>query len=368
MAGVVVVLFVGCGTPRDEVGGVMIGETGVGVTGVGRLVPGDASLDDVARFLAGMPARGGSTLDGMRASGWWQEHRRRMDALWDQYEARRGRAIAEWRGNVLGIVDGRHYVFYPFSGPDFVFANAFFPRASHYLLVGLEPVGGAPVLGELTEADLRIGVENLYDTIETNLQHSYFITKDMREDLVRSRLKGVVPVMLAFLARTGHTLDGVSPASAGGDGYHFRVRSGGGRQKHVYYFRQNLADGALSGRFLEFSESFGHPVTFIKSASYLMHGGGFSTIRNHILDVSAAIVQTPSGVPFRYFEDGRWDIRLYGSYVRTLDMFEEYYQPDLAAAFMSGRYPVAPIRFGMGYVFYEGESSFLVATRKAIAF
>jgi hypothetical protein len=136
----------------------------------------------------------------------------------------------------------------------------------------------------------------------------------------------------------------------------------------VYYFQQNLADGGLSGRFLAFSNSLGHPVTFIKSASYLMHGGGFSKIRTHILDQSAAIVQTPSGIPFRYFDTQRWNIRLYGSYVRTLDMFREYYQPDLAAAFTNGMYRVEPINFGMGYVFYEGESSFLVATRKAIEF
>jgi hypothetical protein len=335
---------------------------------MGNVVPGDVALNDVARFLAGMSGPANSALNRWRSSGWWQEHQRKMDQLWDRYESRRGRAISGWRGNVLGVVDGRHYIFYPFSGPDFVFANAFFPRATHYLLCGLEPVGSAPQLGSMSETEMKFALDNLYETVDTNLEHSYFITKEMREDLKRSRLTGVVPVFLVFLARSGHVIDMAGPASDGGTGYYFAVRGASGRLKLVYYFQQNLADGGLSSRFLSFSNSLGHPVTFIKSASYLMHGGGFSKIRNHILDQSAAIVQTPSGIPFRYFDSGKWDIRLYGNYVRTLDMFREYYQPDLAAAFAGGRYPVVPINFGMGYVFYEGESSFLVATKKAIDF
>jgi len=33
---------------------------------------------------------------------------------------------------------------YMFSGPDFLYANVFFPEATTYVLSGLEPVGGMP--------------------------------------------------------------------------------------------------------------------------------------------------------------------------------------------------------------------------------
>lgn len=221
-------------------------------------------------------------------------------------------------------------------------------------------------------------MENLQTTLSTSLQHSFFITKDMRRDMVRTRLRGTVPVFLAFLARTGHTVESARPVGLdragkvstrpGGPGHHFEVRAPGGTRKHLFYFRQNLANGAGLSRFLTFSKSMGHPVTFLKSTSYLLHGSGFSQIRNHILNHSAAVVQTPSGIPFRHFAPDRWNLELYGNYVRTLDIFKEYYQPDLAAAYRGNTYPVTPIDFGLGYVFEEGESSLLVAKRKAIEF
>ena len=39
------------------------------------------------------------------------------------------------------ITDPRPVLFYFFSGPDFLYANAFFPAANTYVLAGLEPVG-----------------------------------------------------------------------------------------------------------------------------------------------------------------------------------------------------------------------------------
>ena len=36
-------------------------------------------------------------------------------------------------------------MFYMFSGPDFLYANAFFPNASTYILCGIEPVGPVPI-------------------------------------------------------------------------------------------------------------------------------------------------------------------------------------------------------------------------------
>ena len=37
-------------------------------------------------------------------------------------------------------------IFYPFSGPDYLTAHAFFPNADKYVMLGLEPVGKLPEL------------------------------------------------------------------------------------------------------------------------------------------------------------------------------------------------------------------------------
>ncbi len=37
-------------------------------------------------------------------------------------------------------------MYYMFAGPDFLYANIFFPYANTYILAGLEPVGQVPDL------------------------------------------------------------------------------------------------------------------------------------------------------------------------------------------------------------------------------
>ena len=336
-------------------------------------VPTQATtLNDVARMLAGMNAHGYDQLSGIRSSAAWQQHRQRLDVLWSTHESLHRGPIRSWAAREIGDFRNTSTLFYPFSGPDFLFANAFFPSAETYVMCGLEGADPMPNLGGLTSAEIENGLSRLRTTLSTSMQFSYFITKDMRNDLQATRFRGVLPVLMVFLARTGHTIDSVDTVrldgagnvtmagSSGNTGLMIRCHSGLGGHKRIMYFRQDLSNSGLSGSFLRFVQRFGRVPTFTKSASYLMHEGSFSRIRDFILRNASAIVQDPSGIPYADFGRYGWQLSLYGNYQGTLDVFTGCQQPDLVRAYRSGQHTDKPIDFGIGYLFNASTTSLMV--------
>jgi hypothetical protein len=100
-------------------------------------------------------------------------------------------------------------LFYTFSGPDFVYANAFFPSATTYVLAGLEPVGPIPDPLKLKPAAAAQTLDHLRTSIRHLIGFSYFITLDMDQHLRRGQMPGVLPVLYAFLARADKTITSV---------------------------------------------------------------------------------------------------------------------------------------------------------------
>lgn len=68
-------------------------------------------------------------------------------------------------------------MFYMFSGPDFLYANAFFPYARTYILCGIEPVGALPDVARIDRQVLPFALANLRKSLESVLSFSFFITK-----------------------------------------------------------------------------------------------------------------------------------------------------------------------------------------------
>lgn len=341
------------------------------------LTPTDP-LNDSARYFAGLDGRSDSSLEYLRHTIEWQQHQYRMRNLWNTHTNRRAREIDEWTRRELRDLQHRAVVFYPFGGPDFLYAHAYFPNASRYILVGLEPINTVPPLTTIAGTEIITVLNGLYESVDDALTYGYFQTKEMRTDLKRTRFSGVLPVLYTFLALTGNRIELIEPIGLDASGNRY-VRSGGshaapgvrivfrsalGGRKELYYFQEDLSDGNLRSdrRLLAFVRSGGSPVTYLKSASYLLHGSRFSVMRDFILRDSHAIVQDPSGIPFRYFAPP-WQVYLYGNYQGPIDLFSEHYQRDLAAAFQGGQYPIGPLNFGAGYNLNKGWSSLLVARR-----
>lgn len=92
-----------------------------------------------------------------------------------------------------------------------------------------------------------------------------------------------------------------------------------------------------------------------------MHEGSFSNVRAFVLRNCRGLVQDPSGVPYGEIVTAGFDLRLYGHYERTLDIFKDQQQPDLAEAYRGGLYGAQPLSFGIGYLYNPANTSLMVA-------
>jgi hypothetical protein len=310
-----------------------------------------ATLNDTARFLAGMPIDGNSALAPLTQDPAWQQHHQYFDTAWTRLESRQLSKVRDWAG--ANIRHRAANVFYMFSGPDFLYADAFFPGARNYVLVGTEPVGSVPDVTKLALGDALYHMEGSLNSV---LNYSFFQTKQMRQDFSSAQLNGTVPVLMVFLARCGRTVTNVSMIQPHGVRIDFNDGS-------LYYFSVDLSNGSVerSGLF-NFCQKLGRGDSLLKSASYLPHEPGFSTISNFLLAQSDVIVEDDSGIPYHSFDPAKWQVRLYGNYQPPIDIFKQYFQPDLAAAFAHSSPEALP--FGIGYRGWDPKKSALIVARR----
>jgi hypothetical protein len=323
-----------------------------------------ARLDATARFLAGLPTPSFPGMEGFAHDAAWTQHAVAMDRAWKALEQDRLVPMRAWSDRELKELRPSATVFYPFGGPDNLHVQVLHPWAARFVLVGLEPVGAVPELGGLA---IRRDLAHFRATLRTVLQSSFFITKDMERDLKHDHVQGVLPVMLAFLARLGDEVREVDlldldaqgrPVAAKGRAGAVRIRfrrPGEALDRELWYFKSDLSNGALARdrRLLAFAAGLDQPHTYLKSASYLMHRPAFTTIRTFLLAGSRSVLQDDSGIPQRFF-DGSWKARLYGHYEAPIALFRQYAQPDLAERYR-GR-EVGRLDFGLGYQ-HKGRNS-----------
>jgi hypothetical protein len=314
------------------------------------------SSDDEAKFLAGLPVHD-PALAALTQTPGWEQHSNLLGAKWEQMEVRQMGAVRAWAGENLAQFHGAtSAVYYMFSGPDFLYAHAFFPNASPYILCGTEPVGAVPDPTQMAGLALSADLANLRHSMDTMLTTHYFITKDMRADFQHGQIGGTLPVLYVFLARSGCTIRNVlvNPSSVQID-----FTGSSGRKQTLFYFKTDLSNGAGNGAFLNFCHKNGPGVSLLKSASYLLAGEGFSTVRNFLLTNSRFIVQDDSGIPLKAFDPKHWSFRYYGSYTTPIDLFKNYYQAPLAAAYQHSN--PAPLGFSFGYAWQKEKAVLILA-------
>jgi hypothetical protein len=332
-----------------------------------------ASPNDTARFLAGMAVDPDSPLAPLTKETSWQQHARSFDAGFGHLDVSQLARIRAW--SVNNLTTSRPTMFYMFSGPDLLYANAFYPNAKTYVLAGLEPVGTVPDLTTL-RGSLAPNLYHLHSSIYTLLSHTFFITHRMKSDLHVGRVNGTLPILYVFLARSGKSVSEVSlvrideqgtvqpddgSPGSGARGVKIVFAGSDGEPRTLYYFSTNLAnEGVKSSNFLKFLESLGRGDSLIKSASYLLHSDGFSKVRDFLIANSAAMVQDDSGIPLRYCDPKKWDLLPFGRYLGPINVFPDRYQPAYAVLFRNSR----PIDFGIGYRWRPNESNLLLAIRK----
>ena len=153
------------------------------------------SPDEAARFLAGLPVRE-ADLAALAAQPAWAAHAEKLGRAWTRMDERQLVKVRAWAATTMPEANRSNTaVFYFFSGPDFLYAQTFFPNSANYILCGTEPVGTVPDLAQMPPAALEADLENLRRSLDTMLTTHYFITKDMRVDLTRGQVGGTLPIL-----------------------------------------------------------------------------------------------------------------------------------------------------------------------------
>src|SRR6201997_1497182 len=117
-----------------------------------------ATIDDTARFLAGMMPSEGSPLLPLTRDPAWQRHAKFFDNAFAQLEQRQLAKVRAWADTNLAAP--KPTMFYMFSGPDFLYANAFYSKAATYVLAALEPPGSVPDLTRLPRGSVNSALAN----------------------------------------------------------------------------------------------------------------------------------------------------------------------------------------------------------------
>jgi hypothetical protein len=333
-----------------------------------------ATADDTAKFLAGMMPSAGSPLTVLTTDPAWQRHAKFLDGAFAQLEQRQLSKIRAWADTNLAAP--RPTMFYMFSGPDFLYADVFYSKASTYVLSALEPVGSVPDLTRLPRGGLASALYNVERSLGSILSFSFFITKEMKVDLREGQISGTLPILYVFLARSGKAITSVDPIALDNNGAMYlagenpgpnaargvRIIFAGtdGQERTLYYFATDLSNsGVKASGFLKFCATLAPGNSLIKSASYLLHSRNFTTVRDFLLANSATIIQDDSGIPLAYYGSRKWRFFPFGRYLGPIDEFPGRYQQSYAALFRRAQ----PMDFGIGYRWRTPESNLLLSVR-----
>ncbi len=347
-------------------------------------LPHERYTDDLGRFLAGLPARPGSSLADLQDEAAWTIHRRELDRAWSNVEAERIPAMRAFQKAELDSKPAATArVFYPFSGPDVLTVTVFFPENPVYIMVGLEPAGTLSSPEQLERKNLERYLAATRSALASELSRSFFITRQMDRQFRGQVTDGLCLPILELLVRSHHTVLGFryvrlddngeiverradyhAPGNIGNKGVEVEFLSDEDRSVHkLFYFSVNLANNRLQENqpFLTFLSTLQGSATFLKATSYMLHKPEFSIIRGHILSESAAVLQDDSGVPYHFYLSPVWRVQLYGEYVRPYGSFRWLQQPDLRNAYLAQA--PRPLPFQIGYGFKAIPSNLLFAIR-----
>lgn len=317
----------------------------------------------------------------------WAQHVKFIDSSWSKLERKRLQAMKKWGRKEFEVSNNQSTtVFYPFSGPDYLTANAFFPNADKYIMLGLEPVGKLPELSNFKAGEAMDYEEDFKKSLGDIFSKSYFITQKMLKDFQSQKVNGLLPVLAFFIKKSGNQIlninylvrykqDSVSEVSydfKNADHKPFGVRIDflqEGKQKSVYYFKYDVSNKLFNDTTIFYkyiNSKTNNCITYIKSASYLLHANFMANMRKLILKNSGTIIQDDTGIPFKYFEEGnKFNIKLYGQYSQPVKDFPYLIlQKPLKEAFHRDSLTVGKLPFHLGYHWQSKKDVIIFAKRK----
>lgn len=317
------------------------------------------TFNETAKFIAGLPT---DLFKNIQDKIFVKTHNKITNNAWSRLKNKTIKPIKHWKNKNISSLKSCKTLFYPFSGPDFLYADLFFPACNNYIFVGLENSGNFPNLNQLNDSIINSYLINIRKSMRFINSNSYFVTKQMKDDLDNNHLNGILHIILFYLARLDYEIIDFTYVYIDQSGYTRRVskqliesnkidgfkllfkKQNTVNYKTLYYFPFDLSDINITDRleFLFFLNQFREKCTFMKSASYLLHSNNFKIIKNLILKQSKIIIQDDSGIPFNELNKN-FKCNVYGKYSKTINTFDQYFQQNLADSINK---QTLPFRFG----------------------
>lgn len=342
------------------------------------------SLNAIATIIAGMYNNSNSEFNFLLKNKDYLNFATNFNNRWLKFDTTRLEKLKLFQQKVLSKnVKPAQTLFYPFSGPDILYAYTFFPDVENYIMVGLEPVGTLPKFTNNSEDSIVNYFNKINTSLNAILKFSFFRTESMSKDLKNEEVDGTLHLLFLFLTRTGNSIISANPVSIDSTGsifekYNFidlkksNYRTKGiqikfltknNQVKTISYFSLNAANDGLSKNkgFTTYLNKIKNFNTYLKGASYLLHSAHFSIIRNVILNGSNCIIQDDSGIAFKYFDKNKFTFKFFGDYIKPISLFSKNYQKDLDSVWSSQG--SEKIGFGIGYNFKDNNSNLLIATK-----
>ena len=280
------------------------------------VTPVDNLKDDLVSFISGMPDNKSGCLSTLDSITKWNHYAREIDNMFSHASSFRFKKMKVWADSELVKNQSITTLFYPFSGPDFLNANIFYPDVDQYIMIGMEPIGYLPDICKMHPDSVCSYLNTINNTLKDIFKRSYFITSKMSNDLRKTKINGTLPLITLFIKRTGHQIIsiqrvGIDPAGklqiidslrnkkniVQGIKVDFLSLSGK-KVQSVFYFRTDISDKGLDKNpgFKTYLSELPPSFSYLKAASYLMHSDNFKSIRTLIFDVSLTILQDDSGI------------------------------------------------------------------------
>jgi hypothetical protein len=306
------------------------------------------------------------------------------NALWKNMYSNLLTPISNWKNTALPeSCLNTNFLFYPFSGPDFLIPNTLFTQTKHIVMFGLELPGKD--MSKYGNDFALNSMPLMQKSLRDYFGKSYFITKNMMTDLKSDSLNGVTPLISTFLVKSNFKLISIKNFKLNGVGekVYFDLEKDSFSYANTYgveinytkdfidslridYLSFNAEDPSMQNHpeIMQFFEKTipSNTVSYLKSASYLLHYNGFSTIRNLVLNKSKYVLQDDTGIAQRYFTND-WKLSLWGVYEKPIKDFTGVYQKDLDSLYKVNK-QVNPLPFNMGYHYFNGNQNLLLAEKK----
>jgi hypothetical protein len=339
------------------------------------------TLTELAELIAGTKSKQGLFSDYSTIIS-YKKYAENIENKWRLFDSTKLKPIETFSSKFL-IQHSNSSVFYPFSGPDILYASTLFSNLPRITMIGLEPVGTLPIIDDknLTPDSIHQYCDKISQSLFAILNFSFFRTVSMKEDLRSKEVDGSIHLLLMFLSRTGHKISSIKPFYIDSLGKQIFVENTITLNKKKYknpsieivaiknnliktitYTSSDISDIVLNRNIgLQYFILNTMPkITYLKGASYLMHKSTFSKIRNLILDNTNTIVQDDSGVGIKYIlsHKNNWEFSLFGNYTKPINMFKDFYQLTLDSLYKN--LGSKPLGFGMGYNYRDRNSNFMI--------